>query len=58
MTIDRKSSSIEANFSMENMEFDDECRTWVKDIREKKVTVADSILELNQKYGVSKKDEW
>ena len=58
MTIDRKASSIEANFRMENMEFDDECRTRVKDILEKKVTVADSILELNQKYGVSKKDEW
>ena len=57
MTIDRKASSIEANFRMENMEFDDECRTRVKDILEKKVTVADSILELNQKYGVSKKDE-
>ena len=55
MTTDRKVSSIEASFSMENMKFDDACRTRVKNILEKKVTVADSISELNRKYGVSQK---
>ena len=55
MTIDRKVSSIESSFRMENMAFDDVCRTRVKNILEKKVTVADSIAELNRKYGVSQK---
>lgn len=37
------------------MKFDDVCRNRVKNILEKKVTVDDSIAELNRKYGVSQK---
>lgn len=55
MTIDRKVSSIEASFVMEDMTFDDTCRKRVKNILEKKVSVADSIAELNKKYGASVK---
>ncbi|MEE1027261.1 MAG: hypothetical protein UH211_01095 [Agathobacter sp.] len=54
MTIDRKVSSIEASFKMENMPFDTECRQRVRDVLVKKVAVADAITELNMKYRVSK----
>ena len=53
MTVDRKVSSIEASFKMENMQFDTECRQRVKNVLTKKVSVADAIAELNNKYGVS-----
>ena len=55
MTVDRKVSSIEASFKMENMQFDTECRQRVKNVLTKKVSVADAIAELNNKYGVSSK---
>ena len=51
MTVDRKVSSIEASFKMENMQFDTECRQRVKNVLTKKVSVADAIAELNNKYG-------
>ncbi|MBQ8038281.1 MAG: hypothetical protein IJ274_00150 [Lachnospiraceae bacterium] len=53
MTIERKVSSIEASFKMENMKFDKECRARVKGILNDKITVADALAELNKKYGVS-----
>lgn len=53
MTIDRKVSSIEASFQMENMPFDTECRKRVRDVLVKKVSAADAIAELNRKYCVS-----
>ena len=53
MTIERKVSSIESSFKMENMQFDKECRVRVKGILSDKVTVAEAIAELNKKYGVS-----
>ena len=53
MTIDRKLSSIESSFRMENMKFDKECRNRVKGILSNKIAVNDAILELNKKYGVS-----
>ena len=55
MTVDRKVSSIEASFKMENMQFDTECRQRVKNVLTKKVSVADAIAEWNNKYGVSSK---
>lgn len=54
MTDDRKLSSIEANFKMENMLFDAECRLRVKKVLTNTMTVTDAITELNKKYGVSK----
>jgi hypothetical protein len=53
MTIERKVSSIESSFSMENLKFDDECRKRVKAVLTDKVTVSDAIAELNKKYCVS-----
>ena len=55
MTVDRKVSSIEASFKMENMQFDTECRQRVRNVLTKKVSVAEAIAELNDKYGVSAK---
>lgn len=56
MTIDRRVSSIESSFRMENMPFDIECRqrVRVRDVLGKKVSAADAISELNKKYRVSK----
>lgn len=53
MTVDRRTSSIEASFRMENMPFDADCRQRVKKILTKTVTAAEVIAELNEKYGVS-----
>ena len=52
MIIDRKVSSIESSFQMENMLFDEECRKRVKDVLEKNISVVDAIAELNRKYSV------
>ena len=54
MTIDRRESSMESSFRMENMPFDVECRQRVRDVLGKKVSAADAISELNKKYRVSK----
>ena len=53
MTANRKVSSIESSFRMENMLFDNECRNRVRDIIEDKISVSDALLELDKKYGVS-----
>lgn len=53
MTIERKVSSIESSFRMENMNFDKECRMRVQGILSNKIIVADALAELNKKYGVS-----
>ena len=50
--IDRKVSSIESSFQMENMLFDEECRKRVKDVLTKNMPVVDAIAELNKKYSV------
>lgn len=55
MVMNRRVSSIESSFRMENMPFDDECRKRVKNILEDKISVADALSELNKKYGVSAK---
>lgn len=52
MTVDRKVSSIESSFQMENMLFDEECRKRVKDVLTKNMPVVDTIAELNKKYSV------
>ena len=52
MTVDRKVSSIESSFQMENMLFDEECRKRVKDVLTKNMPVVDAIAELNKKYSV------
>lgn len=54
MTINRKVSSIESSFRMENMPFDKECRNRVSGILSGKISCAEAIAELNKKYGVSK----
>jgi predicted RNase H-like nuclease (RuvC/YqgF family) len=53
MTIERKVSSIESSFSMENLKFDDECRKRVKAVLTGETTVTDAIKELDKKYRVS-----
>lgn len=52
MIIDRKLSSIESSFQMENMLFDEECRKRVKDILAKNMSAVDAIAELNRRYSV------
>lgn len=54
MTVDRKVSSIESSFRMENMKFDNECRNRVAGILSGRISSAEAISELNKKYGVSK----
>lgn len=56
MMIDRKVSSIESSFQMENMLFDEECRRRVKGVLTKNISVADAIAELNRKYSVLTKN--
>lgn len=53
MTVDKRVSSIESSFKMEDMQFDNECRKRVKSVLEEKISVSDAILQLNKKYGVS-----
>lgn len=53
MEIERKVSSLEASFSMENMQFDDACRNRIKNVLEGKVSITDAIAELNRKYSAS-----
>ena len=55
MKVERKVSSIEASFKMENMQFDAKCRQRVLNVLTDKVSAADAIAELNKKYGVSSK---
>ena len=50
MTIDRRVSSIESSFKMENMPFDAECCQRVKDVLTKKISAADAITELNKRF--------
>lgn len=52
MIIDRKVSSIESSFQLEDMLFNEECRKRVKNVLEKNISVADTIAELNKKYSV------
>lgn len=52
MTVDRKISSIESSFQMENMLFDEECRKRVKDVLSKNTSAVDAVAELNRKYSV------
>lgn len=52
MIIDRKVSSIESSFRMENILFNGECRRRVKDVLAKNVSAANAIAELNEKYSV------
>ena len=56
MRVERKVSSIESSFKMENMQFDAECRQRVTNVLVKKVSAADAIAELNKKYGVLSKN--
>jgi len=55
MKAERKVSSIESSFKMENMKFDSECRQRVMNVLTDKVSATDAIAELNKKYGVSSK---
>lgn len=52
MTVDRKISSIESSFRMENILFNGECRRRVEDVLAKNISAADAIAELNKKYSV------
>lgn len=53
MIIDRKVSSIESSFQLEDMLFDGECRRRVKSVLTKNISAADAIAELNRKYRIS-----
>ncbi len=53
MTTNRKLTSIESSFKMENIQFDKECRQRVQGVLSDKITVSDAIAELNKKYRVS-----
>lgn len=53
MDVERKVSSMESSFMMENMQFDDACRKRIRNIYEEKISVADALAELNRKYSVS-----
>ena len=55
MKVERKVSSIESSFKMENMKFDAECRQRVMNVLTDKVSATDAISDLNKKYGVSSK---
>jgi len=55
MKAERKVSSIESSFKMENMKFDAECRQRVMNVLTNKMSTTDAIAELNKKYGVSSK---
>lgn len=57
MTIDRKVSSMESSFRMENIEFDRACYERVRGKLSDKILVADAIAELNKKYEVSTLNE-
>lgn len=57
MTIERKASSIESSFRMEDMDFDSECIERVKGILSGKILVSDAIAELNEKYDVTKPND-
>lgn len=48
MIIDRKVSSIESGFRIEDTLFDEECRRRVKGVLTKNISVADAIAELNR----------
>lgn len=50
MTNERKLSSIESSFKMENQPFDPACRKRVQKVLSNKMTVSDAIAELNKKY--------
>lgn len=56
MIIDRKVSSIESSFRIEDTLFDEECRRRVKGVLTKNISVADAIAELNRKYSVLTKN--
>lgn len=55
MTNERRLSSMEASFKMEDMPFDLSCRKQVRNVLNNTTTVVDVIEELNRKYGVSKR---
>ena len=55
MTNDRRLSSMEASFRMENMPFDSSCCKRVQSVFNNILPVSDAIEELNRKYGVSKR---
>lgn len=52
MIIDRKVSSIESSFRMENILFNGECRRRVEAVLAKNISAADAVAELNKKYSV------
>ena len=50
MTPERKLTSIESSFDMEDLPFDEECRDRIKKILKGTFTVQEAIAELNKKY--------
>ena len=50
MTPERKLTSIESSFAMEDLPFDDECRNRIRNILKGTLDVKDAIAELNEKY--------
>lgn len=50
MTSERKLTSMESSFTMEDLPFDEECRDRIKKILEGTLSVQEAIAELNKKY--------
>lgn len=50
MTPERKLTSIESSFAMEDLSFDEECRDRIWNILKGTLDVQDAIAELNEKY--------
>lgn len=53
MTLERRLSNIEANFRMENMPFDDECRERIKAILSGELDSKKALSEIIKQYSVS-----
>jgi VIT1/CCC1 family predicted Fe2+/Mn2+ transporter len=50
MSDEEKVNSIESSFSMENLDFDAECRQRISDILKDRISVSEAIEKLNNKY--------
>lgn len=50
MTPERKLTSIESSFAMEDLSFDEECRDRILNILDGTLSVQDAIAELDKKY--------
>lgn len=50
MTPERKLTSIESSFAIEDLPFDEECKDRIRNILKGTLDVQDAIAELDEKY--------